>query len=43
MEAAPDPRLLKGVEQFNSALFFECHETLEEVWLEEHGWRSTAS
>jgi predicted metal-dependent hydrolase len=32
-----DPRLLKGVEEFNQQLFFECHETLEELWLEEHG------
>jgi predicted metal-dependent hydrolase len=37
MEAQNDPRLLKGIEQFNQGLFFECHETLEEVWLEEHG------
>ncbi|HEY6199483.1 MAG TPA: DUF309 domain-containing protein [Candidatus Binatia bacterium] len=33
----PDPRLDKGIEEFNRGLFFECHETLEEVWLEEHG------
>lgn len=32
-----DPRLLKAVGQFNDGLFFECHETLEEIWLEEHG------
>jgi len=37
MEAQCDPRLLKGVEQFNQGLYFECHETLEEIWLEEHG------
>ncbi len=37
MEAQRDPRLLKGIEQFNQRLFFECHETLEEIWLEEHG------
>lgn len=37
MEAQYDPRLLKGIEQFNQGLFFECHETLEEIWLEEHG------
>lgn len=37
MEAANDPRLLKGVEQFNQGLYFECHESLEEIWLEEHG------
>jgi predicted metal-dependent hydrolase len=32
-----DPRFLKGVEEFNQQAFFECHETLEELWLEEHG------
>lgn len=37
MEAQIDPRLLKGVEEFNQWLFFECHETLEEIWLEDHG------
>ncbi|MEE9145275.1 MAG: DUF309 domain-containing protein, partial [Candidatus Binatia bacterium] len=37
MEAQYDPRLLKGIEEFNQRLFFECHESLEEIWLEEHG------
>lgn len=32
-----DPRFIKGIEEFNQQLFFECHETLEEIWLEEHG------
>jgi predicted metal-dependent hydrolase len=32
-----DPRFLKGIEEFNHQLFFECHETLEELWLEERG------
>ncbi len=32
-----DPRFIKGIEEFNQQLFFECHETLEELWLEEHG------
>ncbi len=32
-----DPRLLKGIEEFNGGLYFECHESLEEVWLEDHG------
>ena len=32
-----DPRFLKGIEEFNQQLFFECHETFEELWLEEHG------
>jgi hypothetical protein len=37
MEARHDPRFVKGVEEFNRGLFFECHETLEEIWLEENG------
>ncbi|HXG52948.1 MAG TPA: DUF309 domain-containing protein [candidate division Zixibacteria bacterium] len=37
MEAANDPRLLKGIDEFNRQLFFECHETLEAIWLEHHG------
>jgi uncharacterized protein len=24
--------LLRGVEQFNGGLFFQCHDTLEELW-----------
>lgn len=37
IEILYDPRFLKGVDEFNHGLFFECHETLEEIWLEEHG------
>ncbi|HEU4340302.1 MAG TPA: DUF309 domain-containing protein [Candidatus Binatia bacterium] len=37
MEGQHDPRLLKGIDEFNQGLFFECHETLEEIWLEDHG------
>jgi hypothetical protein len=37
MEAQDDPRLQKGIDEFNQRLFFECHETLEEIWLEERG------
>jgi hypothetical protein len=37
MEPQDDPRFLKGIEEFNRELFFECHETLEEIWLEDHG------
>jgi predicted metal-dependent hydrolase len=37
MEAQDDPRFQKGIDEFNQGLFFECHETLEEIWLEEHG------
>lgn len=36
-EPEHDPRFLKGIDEFNQRLFFECHETLEEIWLEEHG------
>jgi predicted metal-dependent hydrolase len=37
MEAKDDPRFIKGIDEFNQELFFECHETLEEIWLEDHG------
>jgi uncharacterized protein len=37
MEAQDDPRFLKGIDEFNQQLFFECHETLEEIWLEDRG------
>ena len=30
----PPQELLEAVEQFNQGLFWECHETLEEVWLQ---------
>lgn len=30
---SPPPPLHKAVEQFNSGLFWECHETLEDLWL----------
>ncbi len=37
MQGRNDPRFLKGIEEFNRQLFFECHETLEEIWLEDRG------
>lgn len=37
MKESRDPRFIKGVEEFNQGLFFKCHETLEEIWLEENG------
>ena len=37
MKVFRDPRLVKGIDEFNNRLFFECHESLEEIWLEEHG------
>jgi predicted metal-dependent hydrolase len=36
-EPQDDPRFIKGIDEFNQQLFFECHETLEELWLEERG------
>ncbi len=35
MATEDDPRLHKGIDEFNDQLFFECHETLEEIWLED--------
>ena len=32
-------KFTKGVAEFNAGLFFECHETLEDVW---HGVRGSA-
>ncbi len=31
----PPPGLFQGIEQFNRHEFFECHETLEAIWIEE--------
>jgi predicted metal-dependent hydrolase len=31
----PPPGLLTGIEEFNSGAFFECHETLEVLWMAE--------
>jgi hypothetical protein len=31
----PSKQFLFGIEQFNRQEFFECHETLEEMWLAE--------
>ena len=31
---AVDPRFKKGLELFNQKEFFECHEVIEELWLE---------
>jgi predicted metal-dependent hydrolase len=32
---SPPPSLLAGIEEFNRGQFFECHETLEALWLAE--------
>lgn len=31
----PSPELLRGIEQFNQREYFECHETLEGIWIKE--------
>lgn len=28
-----------GIDEFNAGRFFECHDTFEELWMEEHGER----
>jgi len=35
--AVYDPRFVKGVTEFNQGLYFESHESWEEVWREENG------
>lgn len=34
-QETPLPGLVEGIAQFNRGEFFECHETLEEIWLAE--------
>ena len=34
---SPPAALLKGVAEFNRRAYFQCHETLEELWLHEPG------
>ncbi len=31
----PPPELLEGIRQFNRGEYYECHETLEQLWREE--------
>ncbi len=33
----PPLKLLEGIRQFNRGDYYECHETLEEVWMAEQG------
>ncbi|MDP9381832.1 MAG: DUF309 domain-containing protein [Chloroflexota bacterium] len=33
----PPPELLLGIHQFNAGEYWECHETLEEIWAREPG------
>ncbi len=32
-----DRQLKRGIEQFNQGCYFECHDTLEELWMETAG------
>ena len=34
---SPPPELRAGIEEFNAGLYFECHETLEELWMARAG------
>ena len=36
-EELPPGQLLLAIRQFNSREWFECHETLEELWIGETG------
>jgi len=36
-QESPPGQLLLAIRQFNSGQWFECHETLEELWLGEEG------
>jgi len=36
-EIAPPEQLLRGIAQFNRGDWFDCHETLEELWVGEKG------
>jgi predicted metal-dependent hydrolase len=35
--AARDPRLLRGIAEFNAGAFFEAHEVWEELWNDSEG------
>jgi hypothetical protein len=32
-----NPQFQRGIAEFNKELFFECHDTLEELWMETSG------
>ncbi len=36
-EESPPRQLLEAVRQFNAGEWFECHETLEDLWVGEKG------
>jgi uncharacterized protein len=33
----PPSKLLEGIRQFNRGDYYDCHETLEEIWMHEKG------
>jgi uncharacterized protein len=33
----PPLKLIEGIEQFNRGEYYDCHETLEEIWMDEQG------
>ena len=33
----PPLKLLEGIGQFNAGEYYDCHETLEEIWMHEPG------
>ncbi len=36
-EDSPPGQLLKGIREFNSGEWFECHETVEDLWIGSEG------
>ncbi|MBU5614558.1 DUF309 domain-containing protein [Geomonas azotofigens] len=36
-QGAPPPELLQAIGEFNAGEWFQCHETLEELWVGEKG------
>lgn len=39
--ASPSGQVLLAIRQFNAQQWFECHETLEPLWMEAHGEQRT--
>ena len=37
MQGKTTSELLEGIGQFNRGEYYECHETLEEIWMHEQG------
>ena len=33
----PPLKLIEGIGQFNAGEYYDCHETLEEIWMHEPG------